>query len=132
MFGKALPVCKASSEQSKGDHGGACYQNQRGNMKHQSLNDAWRLYQADDTEPIPASVPGCVHGDLLAAGKIPDPFYRDNELELLWIGETDWVYQREFDAPDDFLACQRVLLRCHGLDTLVLFHITDLDFYSGR
>ncbi|MCP4518688.1 MAG: glycoside hydrolase family 2 protein, partial [Delftia sp.] len=92
-------------------------------MKHLSLNHTWRLYQADDTDPIPATVPGCVHGDLLAASKIPDPFYRDNELQLLWIGETDWSYQREFDVPDDFLACQRVLLRCEGLDTLAAISV---------
>jgi beta-mannosidase len=87
-------------------------------LKHLTLNQAWQVYQGDATDAIPASVPGCVHTDLLAAGKIPDPFYRDNELGLMWIGETDWVYRRAFDVPEDFLACERVLLRCEGLDTL--------------
>ena len=31
---------------------------------------------------VPATVPGCVHTDLLAAGLIPDPYYAQNELEL--------------------------------------------------
>jgi len=34
-------------------------------------------------------VPGCIHTDLLAAGKIADPFYRDNEKDVQWVGETD-------------------------------------------
>ena len=42
-----------------------------------SLNGAWQLQQADGDLRAPATVPGCVHTDLLAAGLIPDPFYRD-------------------------------------------------------
>jgi hypothetical protein len=41
----------------------------------------WGLATAGGPEArnVPAVVPGCVHLDLLAAGKIPDPFYRDNQ-----------------------------------------------------
>ena len=35
---------------------------------------------------IPASVPGSIHTDLMAAGLIPDPFLDDNERLLAWIG----------------------------------------------
>ncbi len=87
-------------------------------MKTLTLNGAWQLFRAGEAEGIPAVVPGCVHTDLLAAGLIEDPFYRDNELKVLWIGETDWVYRRTFSVPADLLAHQRVLLRCEGLDTL--------------
>lgn len=52
------------------------------------------------TRPVPASVPGCVHTDLLAAGLIPDPFVDGNEHHLSWIGHLDWTYQTEFDWPD--------------------------------
>ena len=31
---------------------------------------------------------------LLAAGKIPDPYYGKNELDLQWIGQRDWVFIR--------------------------------------
>ncbi|GAB3914544.1 beta-mannosidase [Microlunatus endophyticus] len=48
-------------------------------------------------EPIPATVPGEVHTDLLAVGRIPDPFDGDNETLLQWIGRTDWRYRLEFD-----------------------------------
>ena len=35
---------------------------------------------------MPATVPGSVHTDLLAAGCIPDPYLDDNERLLAWIG----------------------------------------------
>ena len=57
------------------------------------LNGSWQLSRSGLDDWIPATVPGCVHTDLLAAGKIPDPFYRDNEKSLQWIGETSWTYQ---------------------------------------
>src|ERR1051325_9843235 len=82
------------------------------------LNGAWRLARAGSDEWISATVPGCVHTDLLAAGKISDPFFRDNERSLQWIGETDWVYRRTFDVPTELLQHDQVRLRCDGLDTL--------------
>lgn len=86
-------------------------------MQTIKLDGDWRVAQAGKRRSIPAVVPGCVHTDLLAAGKIPDPFYRDNELKVQWIGEADWIYSRSFNVPAALLARDRVLLRCEGLDT---------------
>ena len=80
--------------------------------------NSWRVKKARSSNWIPASVPGDVVADLLAAKEIPDPFYRDNEKELQWIGESDWTYRRTFKVPADLLKKKRVLLRCEGLDTL--------------
>jgi len=63
-------------------------------MEILSLNGDWTLYQQGKEESIKATVPGCVHTDLLSAEEIKDPFYRDNEKNILWIGETDWSYKR--------------------------------------
>ncbi len=62
-------------------------------------------------------MPGCVHTDLLSAGKINDPFYRDEELHLQWIGERSWIYSRSFTLSPDARAHDRILLVCKGLDT---------------
>jgi beta-mannosidase len=67
---------------------------------------------------VPAVVPGCVHTDLLRSRQIEDPYYRDNELRLQWIGQKDWTYALDFDVPADALDHDRVLLHCTGLDTL--------------
>jgi beta-mannosidase len=67
-------------------------------------------------QAVPATVPGCVHTDLLAAGLIADPYLDDNETRLAWIGRTDWVYETTFawQPGDD----DRVDLVCAGLDTV--------------
>ncbi len=82
------------------------------------LTGAWQVRQAGTDDPLAATVPGCVHTDLLAAGRIQDPFYRDNEDHLRWIGEAEWVYSRTFEVDEPLLAATRLLLRCEGLDTL--------------
>lgn len=89
-------------------------------MKTITLNGRWQVKQATqaDSEWLPATVPGCVHTDLLAAAVIPDPFYRDNEQQVLWVGETGWTYWRALQVPAELLRHDRVLLRFHGLDTL--------------
>ena len=68
------------------------------------------------TRAVPATVPGCVHTDLLAAGLIDDPYLDDNEERLAWIGRTDWVYETTFDWSGP--AHERVDLVCAGLDTV--------------
>ena len=96
-------------------------------MQKLNLSGEWRAAQAGAdgklTHKVPGTVPGCIHTDLLAAGKIPDPYYRDNELKLQWIGEVDWVYARNFSVPADLLKHERVLLRCEGLDTFATIRI---------
>lgn len=88
------------------------------------LHDGWMLAPGENSagvpaavaaRPVPASVPGCVHTDLLAAGLIPDPFLDDNESRLGWIGRSDWVYETEFTWDGDD---PHVDLVCAGLDTV--------------
>ena len=88
-----------------------------------NLGGEWKVSQAGKDDWIPATVPGCVHTDLLASQKIPDPFYRDNEKAVQWVGESDWIYKRTFNVPEEVLKNDRVLLRCEGLDTLVTIQI---------
>ena len=92
-------------------------------MRSIELNENWTLAGGPVTGAIPAAVPGCVHLDLLAAGRIEDPFYRDREVELMWIGETEWTYETTFEAPAELLDSERVLLRCEGLDTLATLEL---------
>jgi beta-mannosidase len=87
------------------------------------LNGRWTLRKAGEESSIPATVPGEVYLDLLKAKKIPDPFYRDNEEGLQWIGESDWIYERTFKVSAAALKRDRVLLCCEGLDTLATIRI---------
>jgi beta-mannosidase len=72
---------------------------------------------ADVKQWMPASVPGTVHTDLLAAGRIPDPFYRMNELEVQWVDSERWLYRKEFEVGEEILGEDVVFLVAEGLDT---------------
>ncbi|HEY5914316.1 MAG TPA: glycoside hydrolase family 2 protein [Verrucomicrobiae bacterium] len=87
------------------------------------LNGWWRAAKDGTEEWIPATVPGCIHTDLLATEKIPDPYYRDNEQAVQWVGETNWIFRRAFQVPASFLKHDRGLLRCEGLDTLAVVRL---------
>jgi len=66
---------------------------------------------------LPATVPGCVHTDLLAAGKIGDPFFRLNEKDQQWIENEAWEYRTTLPVDAATLARERVELVFAGLDT---------------
>jgi beta-mannosidase len=96
-------------------------------MQTIDLSGEWQLKQSGEKELIKAVVPGCVHTDLLAAGKIPDPYYRDNENRLQWIGEVDWLYTQTFEIPAAFLEHESIVLRCEGLDTLAAITVNSKE-----
>lgn len=87
-------------------------------MFHQTLSGQWDFHQFDSSEWLPAIVPGGVHTDLIALGKIPDPFFGDNEKAVQWVAEVDWEYRRVFTAHPTLMSHEQVLLVCDGLDTL--------------
>jgi beta-mannosidase len=92
-------------------------------MQMQSLAGAWQFRRVGSSLPgaeewLPATVPGGVHTDLLAAGHIPDPFVGDNERRVQWVAEADWEYLREFAVTAEMLGLPHLWLVCDGLDTL--------------
>ncbi len=81
------------------------------------LNGVWQgriTNEKGESFAFPASVPGCVHTDLLACGKIEDFYYRDESKKVQWIERCDVVYTREFDVPELFPSA---FLEFDGLDT---------------
>ncbi len=98
-------------------------------METVTLNGRWKVKQITQTDSdwLTAAVPDCIHTDLLAAGLIPDPFYRDNEQLVMWVGESDWLYRRTFAVSPELLGHDRVLLRCEGLDTLATVWLNGVE-----
>jgi beta-mannosidase len=108
-------------------------------MKTIDLTGNWKFRLGDfDTEQIDipkkrlslqkwmkAVVPGTVHTDLLALKKIPDPFYRTNELDVQWIELVPWIYKRTFTVDSEFLLADKVELVADGLDTFAAIKIND-------
>jgi len=87
-------------------------------MRELTLNGEWEMKRTEEAEWIAATVPGSVFQDLLAAGRMEDPFFRDNEYETLELTKFDYEYRRSFLVDAELLRHERVLLRCEGLDTL--------------
>lgn len=87
-------------------------------MTEQLLHDGWQMYREGDNERVNATVPGSVYQDLLDAGKMEDPYYRDNELEALKLMDYDYTYETTFEPEEEILNSDRAILRFNGLDTL--------------
>lgn len=83
-----------------------------------NLGGAWRMREADSQTWHSAHVPGSVYADLMADGTMPDPFWRENELDAFERMKKDYVYQRTFTVTEAQLAHPHVELVCEGLDTL--------------
>lgn len=89
-----------------------------------SLKDNWTLtvlgknvYDIPET-PIETKVPSTVYGTLLNKGLMPDPFYRDNELDALKLMDNDFVYETEFSVSEEDRKADRLFLHFDGIDTL--------------
>jgi beta-mannosidase len=97
------------------------------NLTRQPLDQGWQFRlapaskgageHADATGWMAAKVPGSAQTDLLALGKVPDPYYRDNEASLQWVGLADWEYKTQFDAGAKPAAGEHVELVFDGPDT---------------
>jgi len=97
-------------------------------MQSIPLTSEWQLKERNPTRPLPedfageegwlpASAPGVVQLDLMAAGRIPDPFLGLNENQVQWVGERDWLYRCSFEAAPETLSQAQVELCFDGLDT---------------
>ena len=106
-----------------------------------SLDDNWKFKLSVDTDTsiIPkeiiksiikwnfATVPGTVHTDLLDNKLIDDPFYSDNELHIGWICECDWVYEKEFNLPDDYTVSSPFRIVFEGIDTIAAIYLNGIN-----
>jgi len=90
-----------------------------------ALNSNWKFRQSNAEKWQPATVPGCVHTDLLQNGIIQDPFFRTNERSLQWIDKQDWEYITEFAIGEDLLAFSNLELFFKGLDTYADVYLND-------
>jgi beta-mannosidase len=96
-----------------------------------SIDSGWEFHAAGDVEKAeakdwhPAQVPGVVQTDLLRNQLIPDPFYRDNESRLQWIGLTDWEYRTRLTIDAATLAGEHIDLVFEGLDTFADVYVNE-------
>ena len=95
------------------------------------LNGEWQFAEASEARDgrwATGRVPGCVQLDLMALGKLPDPFYRMDEHYAHELEDKEWVYRKEFDFEGGkYHAAELVFM---GLDTFADIYIN--GHYLGR
>ncbi len=77
----------------------------------------------DDTDWLPAQVPGDVHSALWAAGRIPDPYYHMNVEQVQWVEDREWWFRTTFAGPVRPGLETRDLLIFEGLDTYATVYL---------
>ena len=87
------------------------------NIKRIEISENWTFHRVGTNKWYDATVPGCVHTDLLDNGLIRDPYFRDNETSLQWIDKNAWEYKTTFFADESLLNREHVELDFKGLDT---------------
>lgn len=66
-------------------------------MRKILLDGVWEGLRSSNGSTFPATVPGCVHTDLIKIGELPgDIYWRDTAEQVQWIENEDWIYTRHF------------------------------------
>lgn len=94
-------------------------------MNRVNLQDGWRFAEAGSSEWTSVSVPGTVLSGLLEAGKMEDPYYRENEYAARELLAKDYVFETDFSVSDEVLNRKHCVLVCEGLDTLADIYVNE-------
>ena len=76
-------------------------------MKKILIDKNWKMRRTDEERFYGASVPGSVYRDLLNAGQMEDPFWKDNETEALKLMDHDYEYSTTFICDDEMINMSR-------------------------
>lgn len=96
---------------------GACEHVNKPAQEQLLQNSVWEFQKVGDTAWLAATVPGCVHTDLLAHGLIPDPFYGTNEDSVQWVENANWQYRTRFSISESQALAPSITLNFEALDT---------------
>jgi beta-galactosidase/beta-glucuronidase len=61
--------------------------------------NVWNFYSSSLNISGVAYVPGDIYADLEANNFIKNPFYGQGDSLYKWIGQQDWIYEREIILP---------------------------------
>ncbi|MCL2246331.1 MAG: glycoside hydrolase family 2 protein [Lentimicrobiaceae bacterium] len=81
-----------------------------------------------ENQSCPATVPGCIHTDLIRAGIIADPFYRCNEDSVQWVSDSMWVYRTTFNGKE-LKRFKNAEILFSGLDTYTEVYLNGAPLY---
>ncbi len=81
------------------------------------IHNNWEVKKKGTEKWYKATVPGCVHTDLMANGIIKDPYYGLNESAVQWIDKEDWIYRNTFTVNKREFQKEHHEIQFEGLDT---------------
>jgi beta-mannosidase len=80
---------------------------------------------------LPATVPGSVQTDLMAAKLLADPWVGEGERAAQWVGLSDWQYRNVFTLDAATLARRDVDLVFDGLDTFATVRVNGTELLAA-
>ncbi|MBI9095542.1 MAG: glycoside hydrolase family 2 protein [Sphaerochaeta sp.] len=95
------------------------------------LNGQWALSPRDSkaiapyctyflkNPSIPCTLPGDIHSALLEQELIADPYWGTNELDIQWVGQSDWILSKTFSVTKEQLASGQAVLTLTMADTII-------------
>ncbi len=101
-------------------------------MVIKSLCGKWNLTDATSEYSLEAIVPGCNYLDLMNAKIIRDPFYGENEKDVYWVSQRDWVYSKTFTVTAEELQNEKIALICKRLDTICTLYLNGEKIGEGE
>lgn len=90
-----------------------------------ALDSNWEFKETKDSMWSEAVVPGNIFSDLKRLNKIPDPFVKQNEMDVQWVSEKEWEYKTSFQVHDSILNKKHIVLSFDGIDTYANIYLND-------
>jgi len=94
------------------------------------LNGVWEMKRSDWSDWMDCNIPGSVNLDLLNAGLIEDPFYRENEASCTAQSSYDYEYQKNFIVSGDLLNNDSIFVKFNGLDSITNITLNGIKLAS--
>ncbi|MFI3172096.1 MAG: glycoside hydrolase family 2 protein [Eubacteriales bacterium] len=101
-------------------------------MKEMILNNGWKLKVDGFEKEFDTTVPGSVYDTLIKNEEIPDPYWRDNEMEVLPIMDGNFEYSLEFSVDSEILSKKNQVLKFDGIDTIAEVILNDQLILSAN
>lgn len=90
-------------------------------IKH--LDGSWTMRKADGGESYEVKIPASVYGTLTENGRIPDPYFGENQYAACELSDDNYIFEHAFAVEEDFTDCEKYYLRFGGIDTNAIIYV---------
>lgn len=110
-------------------------------MQYYSLNKDWELFPKNiekinkftsffnENPTVKFNIPYDIHSSLIDNNIIEDPYFKTNEIDIQWVGQNDWIIQRNFFLNKE-IEYKNAYLKLSNIDTVATLHINGKKVFS--